>query len=144
MGLLVSMIFMFVATMPVASTDNTATITNLSDKLKGYEPTVGLTAGSKTDVLERPALILVGNVIKMLLTFVGVIFFVFVLYAGILWMTAGGNEEQISKAMKILFQSVVGLTIVIFAYAITILVVDILFGAQYPSDVGYSETYRFP
>ena len=41
-------------------------------------------------------------------------------------MTAGGNEDQIKKAQKILIRAVIGLIIVLMTYAITWLVIRIV------------------
>jgi hypothetical protein len=62
---------------------------------------------------------LIGKIIQIVLSFVGVIFFILIIYAGFLWMTAGGNEEQVTKAKKLITSAAVGLIIVISAYAIT-------------------------
>jgi hypothetical protein len=48
----------------------------------------------------------------------GVLFVCLTVYAGFLWMTAGGNEEHIEKAKKLLFRAVIGLIIVLSAYSI--------------------------
>jgi len=40
-------------------------------------------------------------------------------YAGLMWMTAGGNEDRIKKARQILIAAIIGLVIVLSAYAIT-------------------------
>lgn len=69
---------------------------------------------------------LVGGVLGQILGFTGTIFFVLVVYAGILWMTAAGNEEQTTKAKKILGAAVIGLIIVLSAYAITRFIGDTL------------------
>ena len=61
----------------------------------------------------------VGKIIKIILGFLGTIFLVLTIYAGVLWMTAGGNEEQITKALGILKTAVIGLIIIIAAYSIT-------------------------
>lgn len=63
--------------------------------------------------------VLVGEFIKAALTLVGIIFFVLMVYAGFLWMTAHGKEEQIETARKIIIAAVIGLAIVVGAYAIT-------------------------
>ena len=63
--------------------------------------------------------ILVANIIKIALEVLGTIFFVLTIYAGFLWMTAGGNEENIEKAKKVLTASVIGLVIILCAYSIT-------------------------
>ncbi len=61
----------------------------------------------------------IGNVIKILLTAVGIIVVVLVVYAGFLWMTAGGNEDQVKKAKQWLINAVIGLALIMAAYAIS-------------------------
>jgi len=65
----------------------------------------------------------IGLFISILLSFLGVIFMVLIIYGGILWMTAGGNDQQIEKARKILINSIIGLAIVLLAYAISVFVI---------------------
>ncbi len=65
---------------------------------------------------------LVGNIIKSILSLVGIIFFVLTVYAGFLWMTARGDDSKIEKAKEILKSSITGLFIVVSAYAITVFV----------------------
>lgn len=61
----------------------------------------------------------VGLIIGAVLSFIAVIFMILVIYAGILWMTARGNEQQVERAKTLLVQSIIGLIIVFSAYAIT-------------------------
>ncbi len=77
----------------------------------------GTEAGLKSAGTSVPQL--VGNFLGTILGFTGTIFFVLVVWAGLLWMTAAGNDEQIGKAKKILAAAIVGLIIVLSAYAIT-------------------------
>lgn len=65
----------------------------------------------------------IGTIIQTLLSFVGVIFLVLMVYAGFLWMTARGEEGQVDKAKDIITTSVIGLTVTLSAYAITAFVV---------------------
>ena len=58
-------------------------------------------------------------IIQPILGIVGMIFFVLMVYSGILWMTAAGNSDQVKKAKGILVNSVIGIVIVVSAYAIT-------------------------
>lgn len=58
------------------------------------------------------------GVIKWILGFLGVIGVILVVYAGFLWMTAAGNDDQISKAKGIITAAIIGLIIVILAFAI--------------------------
>lgn len=62
----------------------------------------------------------IGVVIKVVLSFVGVIFLALVFYAGYLWMTAHGDETQIEKAQSIIRSAVTGLIITVGAYSITV------------------------
>lgn len=75
--------------------------------------------GGVSDVSVESA---VGSGISIVLSLVGLIFLVLMVYAGILWLTARGEESQIDKAKKIIASTVVGLILTISAYAITALV----------------------
>ncbi|MFZ2189295.1 MAG: pilin [Candidatus Magasanikiibacteriota bacterium] len=65
----------------------------------------------------------IGTVIKMVLSVVGVLFLAYMVYAGYLWMTAQGEEEQVKKSQTIIKQSIIGLIIMTSAYSITTFVV---------------------
>ena len=60
----------------------------------------------------------IGTIIQTVLGFVGFIVFAYILYAGFLWMTAGGNEESVSKAKTMLRNAVIGFVIIAAAYSI--------------------------
>ena len=60
-----------------------------------------------------------GQIIGTVLSFIGVLFLILMIYAGILWMTASGNEQQITKAKDLLINAVIGIIIVFAAYALT-------------------------
>jgi ABC-type uncharacterized transport system YnjBCD permease subunit len=61
----------------------------------------------------------IGKVVGAGLAFIGVIFFLLIIYGGLLWMTARGNEQQVTKAKDLIISAVIGLVIVLSAYAIT-------------------------
>lgn len=61
----------------------------------------------------------VGKVMGLVLQFVGAIFFILMIYGGFTWMLARGNEQQVQKAKDIIEASVIGIVIVLSAYAIT-------------------------
>lgn len=58
-------------------------------------------------------------VIQAFLGFLGIIFLVLIIYAGYNWMTAGGDEEKVAKAKATLSSAIIGLVIIVGAYAIT-------------------------
>lgn len=59
------------------------------------------------------------QIINSILTFVGVIFFLILIYAGYLWMFARGNEDQVLKAKKITREVIIGIIIIVLARIIT-------------------------
>lgn len=66
----------------------------------------------------------VSNVINGFLSILGVIFLALIIYGGFLWMTAQGNDEQVTKAKGLIRNAIIGMIIVIAAYAITYFVLD--------------------
>jgi hypothetical protein len=72
---------------------------------------------------------IIGQIINYILALVGVFFLILTIYGGFLWMTAGGNEDQIKKAKKYLTNAIIGLIIVLAAYSITFFVVDTISSA---------------
>ena len=73
-------------------------------------------------------------IINTILGLLGVIFLVIIIYAGFLWMTAGGNDEQVGKAKKLLINSIIGIIIIVAAYAISYFVLH----AILPNQIGGS------
>ncbi len=71
----------------------------------------------------------VGQVIQGLLSLLGVIFMILIIYGGYLWMIARGNEEQVTKAKAIIRGSIIGLFIVLAAYAISTFITTNLLSA---------------
>jgi TRAP-type C4-dicarboxylate transport system permease small subunit len=71
----------------------------------------------------------IGRIIKIILGLLGTIFLVLTVYAGFLWMTAAGNDEQTAKALGILKTAVIGLLIILASYSITYFVLDRVFEA---------------
>lgn len=72
--------------------------------------------------------ILITRIIQIFLSFLGIIALLITLYAGVLWMTSGGNEEKIEKAKKILRNAVIGLIIILSSWAITTYIISRLTG----------------
>lgn len=95
--------------LPFAASADTLNLNTSLDNVGGEA--YGTT--SQPDLLE-----ILGTIINVILGFLGVIFLVLTLYAGFLWMTAGGNDEAVVKAKNILKTSIIGLIIVLAAYSI--------------------------
>jgi hypothetical protein len=62
---------------------------------------------------------IIAEIIKIVLSFVALIFVIMIISAGFKWMTAGGDDNKIDQARNALKHSIIGLLIVIAAWAIT-------------------------
>lgn len=60
-----------------------------------------------------------GQLVGALLSFIGVVFMVLIIAAGLMWMTSGGNQSKVDKAKDLMIAAIIGLVIVLSAYAIT-------------------------
>jgi len=54
--------------------------------------------------------------LKTFLSIIGVIYLGYIIYGGIVWMVAKGNEKESERAAKILEHSFVGIIIIFLAY----------------------------
>ena len=98
--------------------------TGLGGALSNLEGSVGTAkTGLPSDLSTT-----VATVVRAALALVGTVFLLLTIYAGILWMTASGKEEQIETAQKIIKATVIGLFITLSAYAITSFVAGRLSG----------------
>ncbi|MBU4315145.1 Ig-like domain-containing protein [Patescibacteria group bacterium] len=80
--------------------------------------------GTASGLMQTDLPTLIGNIIKVFLSILGIIFLVLTLYAGYLWMTAGGDDEQVKKAKDVLINATIGLIITLSAYAITSFIIS--------------------
>lgn len=72
---------------------------------------------------------IVGGIVQNVLALMGVLFLVLAVYGGYTWMMARGNEKEVEKAKDTLKAAVIGVGIVLGAYAITSFVINRLIGA---------------
>jgi len=68
----------------------------------------------------------VGKIVKAVLTILGLVALVIFIIAGFQWMTSGGDKEKIQGAQKLMGAAVVGLIIIVLAYAAASFVVTAL------------------
>lgn len=92
----------------------------LSFTAQAVDIDVGLSeVNDSADLNEQDLETTIGTIISILLGLLGIVFLVMVIYAGFLWATAGGDDGNIKKAKKLLVNGVVGIIIMLSAYAIT-------------------------
>jgi hypothetical protein len=85
----------------------------------------GTSAGIKQPVDPRVTLM---YIIRAILRVLAIIVFCLILYAGFLWMTAGGDEKRIEKAQATIKNATIGLAVILASYSITIFAIYIALG----------------
>lgn len=84
----------------------------------GYAQATGL---GTQDVRET-----ISNVIRAAMGLLGIVCVIIILYGGFLYMTSAGEKEKTEKARKVIMAGVIGLVIIVSAYAISAFIIDAL------------------
>jgi len=93
-------------------------------------PNLGLNQfGSQTQLGTKPLTETIASIINVAMGLLGMIVVLLILAGGFLWMTAGGDEAKVTKAKGLIFGGVIGLAIILSAYAIAQFVVGSLLSA---------------
>jgi hypothetical protein len=90
---------------------------------------LGISYASGTGLANTDPRAMIARIIQIFLGLLGIITIVLIVVAGFLWMTAGGNEEQVDNAKKILINAVIGLLIILASFAIATFVLNSLLAA---------------
>ena len=93
---------------------------NLSNAWEVSGNTAKIAGYNKTSDYEY----IISQIIFTVLTLLGVIFMILMVYGGSIWMTAGGKEDRVKKAKDLIQAAIIGLIIVVAAYAISFFVVS--------------------
>ena len=72
---------------------------------------------------------IVGRLIKTFLGVLGILFVILIIYGGYKWLTAGGDEEDVKIAKAYIKNAVIGLAIILAAYAVTYYIFNVLIRA---------------
>ena len=97
-------------------------VSDLKSNLTDFGSDTGLGAqdGSKQPELKDT----IAGVINIVLGFLGIVSVIIVIIGGYKWITAGGNEEQITQAKGNIKNAVIGIGIVLAAFVIVNFAVD--------------------
>lgn len=110
---------LFVLLLPVFSTNAASGL--FSDTLKGqYDSYLNLArqAPGYADIDPQNIVPPIASLVALVISLIGVIFFILILYSGFQWMTASGNEEKVTSAKKRIVSASIGLIITLCAYLI--------------------------
>jgi hypothetical protein len=85
--------------------------------------------GAQTSLGTKALTATIAQIINVAMGLLGMIVVVLILAGGFLWMTAAGDSGKIDKAKSLIFGGVIGLAIILSAYAIAQFVVSNLITA---------------
>ena len=91
------------------------------DQLRQNLDKVGAGTNLSTDKEPVP---IIASIINIVLGFLGILAVIFIIYAGFKWMTAQGNEQQVTDAKAIIKNAVIGIMIVLLSWVIVSFVID--------------------
>ncbi len=104
-----------------------------ADVLAAATDTFGLQEfGDTTELAAQDIRVTIARIINAALGLLGVLALGIILYGGFVYMTAGGQQDKIDKAKKILINGTIGLIIIMSSWAITKFVINQLEAATKP------------
>lgn len=86
--------------------------------------TLDKVAGQANIKTETTLPVLIGNLVRIGIGMLGIVFLVLTIYAGFLWLTASGDSDKVDHAKQTLQRGVIGLIIISAAYAIATFVIN--------------------
>jgi hypothetical protein len=84
------------------------------------------------DLQPREAIV---GIINIVLSFLGLIAVIIVIYGGFVWMTSGGDADKINKAKKIFKNGLIGLVIILLSWGIVVWVLGMFNGGGGTSNI---------
>ena len=91
--------------------------------------TAGADVMNTTGLGDKDPREIAANVINIILGFLGIVAVIIILLGGFKWMTAGGNEDKVGEAKKLITAGIIGLVIIIASFAIATFVLTQLISA---------------
>lgn len=77
----------------------------------------------------KPLTQIIGQILNIALGFLGILLLAYLLYAGFLWMTSGGDSKKADQATTMIKNAIIGLIIIVAAFAISTFVLGSLVNA---------------
>ncbi len=87
---------------------------------------LGIDKAAATGLGNKDIRTTVASIIRTAMGLLGIVAVVIILIGGFKWMTAGGNDEQTGEARKWIFSGIIGLAIILSAYALATYVINSL------------------
>lgn len=121
--------------LPIFAFSLTAHASNANNAVTGWDTSTGAGAGTADNVGTKLGLgstdprVMVASIINMAMGFLGIIAVMIILIGGFKWMTAGGAEDKVEEAGKLIKAGIIGLVIILASWAIAKFVVSSLLSA---------------
>ena len=96
------------------------------DIFGGFEPGDVPQLESETQTLSD----LITKILRVLLSIVGLVAVVFLVWGGFKYMSSQGDEEKTGDAKKTIVNALIGVVIVILAYALVVIVYNVVSGRE--------------
>ncbi len=112
MALFLSMVF-FVQSASAqagAGRGNNANVSPIQEGINEFEDNTAL--GTQSPIVT------IAEVINVIIGFLAIISVVIMLWGGFRWMTAGGNDDAVAQAKKIIIAGIIGLVIVLASWSL--------------------------
>lgn len=90
---------------------------------------LGIQYGAATGLGNKDIRVTVASIIRTAMGLLGIVAVVIILIGGFKWMTAGGSEEGADEGKKYIFSGIIGLAIILSAYALATYVINSLIQA---------------
>ncbi|MFH1253649.1 MAG: hypothetical protein V1664_04990 [Candidatus Uhrbacteria bacterium] len=110
-----------------------------ADDMFGGTADDGTTFATTSGLGDAELVPMFGSIINTGLGFLGLIAVAIIIMGGFKWVTASGDDEKVKKARKYIYQGLIGLVIVLAAYAIAQFALSTAIGAMSTSDGGSGE-----
>lgn len=85
---------------------------------------LGIEYGTATGLGTQDVRSTIAQIINVALGLLGIVAVVIIVAGGFLWMTSGGSEEKVGTAKNMIFAGIIGLAIILSAYAIAQFVIS--------------------
>ena len=89
-------------------------------------PTAGWGYGTKPGGVETDIEVAIMNITNYILGFIAIIATLVIIFGGVTYLTAGGNEDNVAKAKQTIAAGVIGMVIAGLAYAMVIVVSTVI------------------
>lgn len=98
------------------------------DQLFGGAGATGADFASDAGLGDANLVDAIASIIRVAMGFLGIIAVIIILLGGFKWMTAAGNDEKVKEAKKLIVSGIIGLVIILSAYAIASFVITQITG----------------